>query len=252
MDLASALGLVLGVGVLALAQHLEGGQLASILQPQAALIVFGGTLGTTLLAGAPADLRRALRLLPRAFAEAAPTSQTVDRLIDLARIARKGGLVALDDHVKLRRQPLLRTAVQHVVDGTKPPALRHRLETDLDLQMDAQLAAARTFETAGGVAPTMGILGAVLGLIHVMEHLQEPAALGQGIATAFVATLYGVGAANLLFLPLARKLRRRIEEERAHAQIVVEGTLAIQEGSHPKAVEERLRAFARASDPRSS
>lgn len=241
---SSVLGLSLGCGLLFAAHAFDGGRAAAIFQPAAAVIVFGGTCAALLLGGTPGDLARALRLLPRAFADPpARHVQLTGRLVALAGLARKLGLMSLDEHSQKETDPFLRAGLRHLVDGASREALRDLLESDVRARSERDFAGADIYETAGGVAPTLGVLGAVLGLIQVMQHLDDPGALGSGVANAFVATLYGVALANLVLLPIAAKLRRRIEEQRQVERMVVEGVLGIQDGLAPQALEERLAAF---------
>ncbi len=244
MDLLSLLGIVIGAGALLIGHTLGGGNLNAILQPNAALIVLGGTLGATLLSSPKADIARGIRMLSRAFrSHDSPANRMLTQLVRMSAVARKDGIVALENSRDARGLPFLQLAIQHVVDGTNAQHLREILDTDLEVHLEQELAAAKVFETAGGFAPTMGILGAVIGLIHVMENLHDESALGSGIAVAFVATVYGVGIANLLLLPIANKLRTMVHHDRRVREMVMEGALAIQEGQNPRVVEDRLRVF---------
>jgi chemotaxis protein MotA len=244
VDLASLLGLALGLSVLLLGRLFEGGGIDALLQPTAALIVFGGTFGATLLSTPPADIARGLRMLRQVFLPAPSQAWAVQQSwVQMALIARKEGIIALEGRTRREAYPFSRFALQHVVDGTNAQLLREILETDLAVRVERDLAAARVFETAGGFAPTVGILGAVLGLIQTMENLADPAALGAGIAVAFVATVYGVGCANLVFIPIANKLRTLVERERNLHEMIIEAALAVHSGQSPSAVDDRLRAF---------
>lgn len=244
MDLASVVGLLIGVTAIVLGQLLEGGELVGILQPAAALLVFGGTLGATLLSVPLSDARLAVRSLGRVFRpRPARLREIMHILSQLAVAARRDGLVALESHPMTARDPLLQRAVQHVVDGTHAQTLREILDTEIALRAEREGAAAQVFEAAGGYSPTMGILGAVLGLMHVMRNLSDPSQLGEGIAVAFVATVYGVALANVICLPIARKLRRLIQNDQAAREMVIEGALAIQAGLNPRALEARLHPY---------
>lgn len=244
MDFATIVGIVLAIGSIILGQHLEGGHLGSILQLTAFLIVAGGTIGAVLVATPMSDLLRAMKLLKRAFFPGSSHAvATAQKLVEMAGVARKDGIVALEGLYKEHPDPFFRLAIQHVVDGTNAQLLREILDTDLHVRTEEQVASAKVFESAGGFAPTVGILGAVLGLIHVMENLNDPSKLGSGIAVAFVATIYGVGLANLLFIPLGNKIKRVVHIERTLQEMVIEGALAIQAGQSPRAVEDRLHAY---------
>lgn len=248
------LGPLIGVAVAAVAvlggQWLEGGRLSSVLQPTAALIVLGGTAGAVLLQFPLAQVRAALQALRRLLATPPPVDALVARLILLARRARREGLLALERELDTIDDPFLRRALALAIDGVAPDRLRETMELELDAREAAALAPARVLEAAGGYAPTVGILGAVLGLVHVMEHLSEPARLGAGIAVAFVATLYGVGLANLVLLPLAGKLRNDAAETVQRLEIALEGAVAISRGEGARAVEERLAPFVSARPAR--
>lgn len=244
MDFASVIGLLLGLSAVALGQLAEGGQLVWIVQPAAAILVFGGTLGATLLSAPWSDTRRALGALRRVF-RPGPVAlrEMLSVLVDLSNTARRNGLVALESHPRTKRDPVLRRAIEHVVDGTSEQMLREILDTEIALRCERDAAAAQVFEAAGGYAPTMGILGAVLGLMQVMRHLDEPGKLGEGIAVAFVATVYGVGLANLVCLPIARKLRRLVQRDQTDQEMLIEGVLSIQAGLSSRAIEARLHPY---------
>lgn len=246
MDWTSLLGLAIGAVALLGGQVLEGGDVSGLLQPTAALIVLGGTLGATLLSSPTAELQRAVRMLRRLVVpEAGHAREVAARLVSMAHLARKEGIIALEDVCSDDPHPFVRLAIQQVVDGANAQQLREILETDVQIRTEKALAAARVYETAGGFAPTIGILGAVLGLIHVMENLQEPDKLGAGIAVAFVATVYGVGAANLVLLPIANRLQRLVVKDQSTQEMIIDGALAIQSGVAPSTVSERMDAFFR-------
>ncbi len=241
MDAASLVGLLLGGVVLSLAWLLEGGAWSAILEPGAAVVVLGGTLAGALLGSPASDLRRALSLLPRAF-RAIPEGHRslAERLGGLAELARRRGLMAIEDPSRGERNEDVRLALDLLIEGNGHGELRRRYEAELEFRLQRDSAAARVFENAGATAPTMGILGAVLGLVRVMGGLHSPEALGAGIATAFVATLYGVALANLLLLPIGTKLERVLDARRRTAEIALEGVLAIQEGLGRHGVQDRV------------
>lgn len=244
LDAMSVVGLALGLGLVAAAQVLEGGHLGSILQSTAALIVFGGTLGAVLVSFSLTDVQEAARSLRDVFLEPPGTSHaTIASLVAFATKARREGIMSLEDQVEQVGDPFLKRGLSLAVDGASPTTLRAMLEAEAVAREEHDEVPARVFEAAGGYAPTLGILGAVLGLIHVMESLADPTRLGAGIAVAFVATVYGVGSANLIFLPIAAKLRRRTEAAARQREIALEGILAIQEGMNPRLIEHKLRGL---------
>jgi chemotaxis protein MotA len=210
----------------------------------AALIVLGGTLGAVITQFPPAELGQALRQLRLVFARrAAGYPALIERLVALARKSRKEGLLALESEAAQERDPFMRQALQALVDGNDAAQLRALLSSAIEQSEHHRDPGPRFFEAAGGYAPTVGILGAVLGLIHVMRQLGEPSELGQGIAVAFVATVYGVGSANLVFLPLAGKLATQIRAESRRRGLIADGLCAIQEGLNPLLIEKRLRCY---------
>ncbi len=243
-DIASLAGLFGAIALILLGQHLEGGHIGSILQPTAALIVFGGTLGATMLSF-PLDVTigcgKALLSVFMNKQEDLPS--LIRELIEFATISRKDGLLALQKPLQEVHDPFLKKALQLVIDGTQEKALREMLEVEIETTEHTHENYAKYLEACGGYAPTVGILGAVLGLIHVMENLSDPSALGGGIATAFVATVYGVGSANLLFLPAAGKLKIMKDEHGKMMTIIVEAIVAIQQGENPTQLKERLKGY---------
>ena len=244
IEVAPIAGLLVGMGCVLAGQLLDGGTVRSILHLAAAVIVFGGTLGAALVSFPRAQVMQAASALRALVLEAGDdTDAAADGLVRCAWIARTHGILALEDHAERHPDPLVQKALRLVVDGTSSRHVREIVEIDIANQEDRDHVPARVFEALGGYAPTFGILGAVLGLIHVMENLGDPARLGSGIATAFVATVYGVGAANLAFLPIAARLRERAERRALRGEMILEGVLAIQEGLAPRLVEEKLQTY---------
>ncbi|GAB4361557.1 MAG: flagellar motor protein [Deltaproteobacteria bacterium] len=244
MDLASIIGLVLGITAILLGQTLEGGSIRSIAQPTAALIVFGGTIGATMLSFPLSTARGALQgILKVLLGGGSREKDCIQEIIQYAGKARKNGIISLESDIKTSKDPFLKKGLRFVVDGVEPKALQGIMETEIGkLEEEGELPV-KFLEAAGGFAPTIGIIGAVLGLIHVMQNLSDPSKLGEGIAVAFVATVYGVGSANLLFLPFAGKLKIRHKQDILIKQMILEGILAMQAGEHPQIIEERLKAF---------
>lgn len=243
MDMAAILGLIIGIAALVGGNMLEGGKTAAIMQATAAVIVFGGTLGATMLSYPMPYMAKAARAIGRAFSNEHPNDmRAIEELVYFASRVRRVGLLSLESELDRLTDPFMRRGVRLAMDGVSPVVLRETLEREVMSYEDEQRRVAKVFETAGGYAPTIGILGAVLGLIEVMRNLADPAKLGLGIAVAFVATLYGVGSANLILLPIHRKLLNLIEIEVAHREMVIEGVLGIQAGMNPRYMEEKLLA----------
>jgi chemotaxis protein MotA len=244
MDKASIGGVILAVVGISAGLILEGGNIRQILQPTAALIVFGGTVGAVLLQFPLPTVVAAFRRMTRVFA--APRKQSdqfIRILVDFANKARRNGVVSLDADLKTIQDPFLKQAVMLAVDGTEPAELRKIMHVSLDSTSVIEDRLPAVFESAGGFSPTIGILGAVLGLIQVMQHLDNIQQVGHGIAVAFVATIYGVGAANLFFLPFAGKMRIQLHEDQRRREMMLEGVISILEGMNPRMLEVKLAGF---------
>jgi chemotaxis protein MotA len=251
MDLATLLGVVVAFAMILGGQILEGGHPGSLVQPTAAMIVLGGTLGAIMVCFPMKDLIRGFKLAKLAFADQKEDlGAAAKEIVEYAGIARREGVLALESLLPDVTDPFLRKALGYVVDGVDADVARDSLETAIATENAEKVVAAKVWESAGGFCPTIGIIGAVLGLIHVMENLSDPSKLGSGIATAFVATVYGVGAANIFFLPMATKMKRKFALEKERRVMIVEGVMAIQEGLNPRILEEKLRAYTgHAADP---
>jgi chemotaxis protein MotA len=244
MDKASIGGVLLAIAGIVAGLLMEGGNLGQILQPTAALIVFGGTMGAVLLQFPLTTVVAAFRRLTHVFA--APrkhNDQLIKLLIGFANKARRNGVVSLDADLQTIQDPFLKQAVMLAVDGTEPTDLRKIMQVSLDSTTESEERLPAVFESAGGFSPTVGILGAVLGLIQVMQHLDNIQEVGRGIAVAFVATIYGVGIANLFFLPLAGKLRLRVRDDYLRREMMLEGVISILEGMNPRMLEVKLTGF---------
>jgi len=245
VDITSIGGIIGSIGLILLGQALEGGHVGSILQATAALIVFGGTFGAVAVSFPLKDFVRGLKLAKLAFANPKnDIEDLVKQIVDLAGVARRDGVLALEQRLPNIQDDFLRRAVGFIVDGVDSTVTRDALETEIMHHFEQDTVGAKVFESAGGYAPTIGILGAVLGLIHVMENLNDPSKLGGGIAVAFVATVYGVGSANLLFLPIANKIKRKLGLQKERRILIAEGVLSIQAGLNPRVLEEKIRAYA--------
>lgn len=244
MDIATILGIVIAVGSIIGGQALEGGHIGSILQLTAFIIVMGGTIGACCVQNPLSVVIKAVASLSLAFAGPHFDNKgTIKLVLDLANVSRKQGLLALEGKLKDIKDPFMRKGVQLIVDGTDPKAVHEILEIEVEHHEEEGILAAKVWEAAGGYAPTVGILGAVLGLIHVMENLADPSKLGGGIAVAFVATVYGVGAANLFFLPLANKIKMKLKEEAGSRNMVIMGLVGLAHGENPRLLQEKLESF---------
>jgi chemotaxis protein MotA len=244
MDFLSLAGVVVAVGTILAGQLLEGGAVGSLLQLAAFLIVIGGTVGAVMLQSPLATFVEGMRLA-RWIVQPPPADfdAAIDRTVTWAQVARRDGMLALEDELALLPDGFERNGLQMLVDGFDPDRIREALEVEIAAWDERHRAAAKVWEAAGGYAPTVGILGAVLGLIHVMENLSDPAKLGGGIAVAFVATVYGVGSANLVLLPIGNKLKALIAREVARRDLFVDGLMGIAHGENPKLIEARLRGY---------
>jgi chemotaxis protein MotA len=244
VDGALIIGALIGAGFVLGGHGLEGGTVQSLLQGAAAVIVFGGTLGAVVVSFPMRDLRTAVGHLRHLVVDDAPPPEATVALIGrFAARARKEGLLALEDDADRVADPFLKRALALAIDGMPAATLRAMLDDEIGAREEAEEVPARVFEAAGGYAPTIGILGAVLGLIHVMENLSEPGNLGSGIAVAFVATVYGVGSANLIFLPIASRFKARAQRNARRREAILEGVLAIQEGLNPRVIDQKLRGL---------
>jgi chemotaxis protein MotA len=225
-------------------QILEGGHLGSIMQVTAFIIVMGGTIGAVCVQNSLSVVIRSVSILGLVFgSKNHDIGGTIKTIVDLANVSRKQGLLALEGKLKDIHDPFFSKGVQLIVDGTDPKVVHEILEIEVEHHEEYGLSAAKVWEAAGGYAPTIGIIGAVLGLIHVMENLADPSKLGGGIAVAFVATIYGVGAANLFFLPFANKIKFKIKEESAARNVIVIGLIGLAQGENPRLLQEKLESF---------
>jgi len=238
------LGILIGVGVLVLAHSIEGGRVSELLNLPAAIIVIGGTFAAAAVQSPKRDFARAMELLGWALREDQHrVRETIDRIKSWCRASRVSGLVALEREIPKSSDPFERRALQLLADAQSPLIVRAVLETELARVENRDMHAARVVESMGGYAPTLGILGAVLGLIQVMSNLSDPTVLGKGIATAFVATIYGVGLANLVLIPLSKKIKRLIIGRSEYYELIMDGVSFIAEGHTPGEVEQRLQGY---------
>jgi len=244
MDKSSFGGLIIALGGILLGLTLEGGKIAQIMQPTSAMMVVGGTIGAVMLQFPLSVVMQAFgRLGSVFFVKAEDPSAQIGQMVAFANKARKDGVVSLDSEVQKIKDPFLKKSLMLAVDGTEPQELRKMMELDLDNKAEHEEHIPKVFEAAGGFAPTVGIIGAVLGLIQVMQHLDDINEVGKGIAVAFVATIYGVGLANLFFLPSSGKIKIRIREEQINREMTLEGVISILEGMNPRMLETKLMGF---------
>jgi chemotaxis protein MotA len=251
VDKATIGGLLLALAGIIGGLTLEGGNVNQILQPTAAMIVLGGTLGAVLVSYPLPIVLASFRRLSAVFFERSRNLESlIQEVVGYAIKARKEGIISLDSLLPSIKDTFLRKSLMLAVDGTEPKELRKMMELEMDNQADHEEKLPQVFESAGGYSPTIGIIGAVLGLIQVMQHLDNIAEVGKGIAVAFVATVYGVGMANIFFLPSGGKLRIRIREEQTAREMILEGVIAILEGLNPRMVETKLRSYLAESESR--
>ena len=246
MDILSFLGVAIAFAAILGGNWLEGGHLDTLANGPALIIVLGGTIGAALLQTPLATFLRSMRMLGMVFMPPKRAlDATIEKLVEWSKVARKEGLLGLERAAVEERDLFVRKGMQLLVDGNEPDEIRHALEVELDSRERFDLQASKVLEGMGGYAPTIGIIGAVMGLIHVMQNLSDPSKLGSGIATAFVATIYGVGLANLFLLPMAGKLKAYVMQESHYRELVIEGLVAISEGENPRQIETRLQGFLR-------
>ena len=244
MDLATLIGLLLAWGAFLGSILIEGGDLSALLNPSAALLVFGGTLGASMICFPLSTITSLPGIVKNAFlSKKEDVGHLIKTLVGYAEKARREGLLALEDEVQKMDDPFLKKGIQLAIDGTDPELVREIMETDIQFLGTRHHEGANLFGTMGGFAPTLGVIGTVSGLVHMLANLSDPGSMGPSIAAAFIATLYGVCSANLLFLPLGNKLKAISHEEVLVREIIMEGILAIQAGDNPRIVEEKLKAF---------
>jgi len=244
MDILSIVGIIVGVAAIIGGNLIEGGHVGSLLQLTAFVIVFGGTMGAILLQTPMTTFMRALKMLVWIFLPPKiKAHEAIEKILGWSQVARKEGLLGLEASIEAEPDEFARKGLQLLVDGTEPDSIRAILEVDIGSKEHVDTAAAKVFEGMGGYSPTIGIIGAVMGLIHVMENLSDPSKLGAGIAVAFVATIYGVGMANLFFLPFASKLKNHVHGQTQFREMVIEGVVSIAQGENPRSIENKLKGY---------
>src|SRR3954471_5397120 len=252
MDPATALGILLSLGAIFGSMVMEGGNPAGLFLPAPMILVFGGTIGAAMAGSLMHDVKATPKHLMRAVKQkASAPGASVETIVALATRARREGLLALEGEVAAVEDPFLRRALEMAVDGTDSDELAEILGAEIDAKRAADHGAAKFFHDMGGYSPTVGIIGTVIGLVHVLGDLQDPASLGGKIASAFVATLWGVMAANIFWFPLANRLKRIAEAEAEEMELALEGVMAIQAGNNPRLIAQKLQSMlpARAPEP---
>lgn len=244
MDLMTIIGIIVGIGGLIGGYLLDGGHLSALFVPSSILIIAGGTIGAVLVSFPLKQINQIGSALNMVFREKKrDPEQIIEELVDMATVARREGVLALEQRAQETDNPFMRDGLLMVVDGTDPELTRQILELEIDAMENHHEGWAKIFEAAGGYAPTMGIIGTVMGLIHVLGNLENPASLGPAIAVAFTATLYGVGSANLILLPIGSKIKIRSAEQVAEMELMLEGILALQAGENPQLIKKKLYSF---------
>ncbi len=244
MDLATIIGLLVAWGALAVALIMEGGRPADLVNPSAFILVLGGTIGATTIAFSMKQLASVPMIVRNAFfTSEADLAQMIRIVVDFARKARKEGILALEEECRSIDNKFLQTGLRLVIDGTPSEMVREILETEIVSLQERHKVGQSIFNTMGGFAPTLGIIGTVMGLVHMLASLNQPGKMGPAIAAAFIATLYGVAFANLVFLPIGTKLKSKTSEEIIAYDMIVEGILSIQAGDNPRMVESKMMAY---------
>lgn len=244
MDKLALAGFLLAIVAVAGGFVMEGGSLITLLHLPAFLIVAGGTIGAVMLQTPSSQFKQGLKLLPWVFHPVEnPLQQTSKRIVNWSTAARNSGFLALEDDALIEKDKFLHRGLNMLVDGVEPTVLQDTLDAELTLEHERLMRGARVFDAMGGYSPTIGIIGAVLGLIQALANISEPQLLGMGIATAFVATIYGVGFANFLFLPIGNKLKNLVQQRTLYHELIVEGLVSISYGENPYSIERKLAAY---------
>jgi len=252
MDIATIIGLVMGFGAIIGGAVLEGIHITALIQPTAALIVLGGTFGAAFVSFPMGIAIGALKDVKVLIGTSPKNDELIAEICGYAAKARKNGIIALEQDAQNHKDRFMKKAISLSVDGVEPKDIRDLMEIDLGASEEHAKMSAEFYEAAGGYAPTIGIIGAVLGLIHVMSNLEDTSKLGAGIAVAFVATIYGLMVANIFCLPAATKIKHRIKDESVRKEIIIAGIVAIQNGENPRFIEERLKSYLGGHDGKAS
>ena len=244
MDMVSMIGILLATVAILGGNVLEGGHMSSLVQLTAFVIVAGGTLGAVMVQTPIATFVRSMKIAVWVFVPVKlQPEEAAEKIVNWSNIARREGLLGLEAIAEEEPDQFARKGLQLLVDGSEPEIIRSILEVEIDAREHKDIQAAKVFDGMGGYSPTIGIIGAVMGLIHVMNNLADPSKLGGGIATAFVATIYGVGFANLLFLPMANKLKSQVHSQTQFREIIVENVISIAEKENPRNIETKLQGY---------
>ena len=244
MDILSIVGIIIAFVAILSGSVMEGGHLGSLFQLTAFVIVVGGTVGAVLLQTTIPTFWRSMVIVRWVFVTPkVDFNETIDKIVNWSQLSRREGLLALENASEIETDLFSRKGLQMLVDGNEPETIRDVMETEINTIERDDMQAAKVFESMGGYSPTIGILGAVLGLIHVMNNLADPEKLGSGIATAFVATIYGVGLANLILLPIAGKLKAQIRQQSTQFEMTLEGIVSIAEGENPRSLQAKLQSY---------
>jgi len=244
VDILSVVGIVLALVAVLVGAVLKGAGLNSLLSLAALTIVVVGTFAAISVQTPARVMRHALRILPWMFVPPAlNAAELIKKMVEWSRVSRKQGLLGLEPLLAQERDDFVRKALQLVIDGSEPDSIRRILEVELDTREAADIRAAKVFEGMGVYAPTLGIIGAVLGLMAVMQNLADPSKLGKGIAAAFTATVYGIGLANLFFLPIANKLKTAVQAQSHVREMIIEGMISIAQGENPRSIESKLHGY---------
>lgn len=244
MDILSIVGIIIAFVAILSGSVMEGGHLGSLFQLTAFVIVVGGTVGAVLLQTTLPTFWRSMMIVRWVFVTPKiDFNETIDKIVNWSQLSRREGLLALENASEIETDQFSRKGLQMLVDGNEPETIRDVMETEINTIEREDMLAAKVFESMGGYSPTIGILGAVLGLIHVMNNLADPEKLGSGIATAFVATIYGVGLANLILLPIAGKLKAQVRQQSTQFEMTLEGIVSIAEGENPRSLQAKLQSY---------
>ena len=244
MDILTIIGIIVGLVAIIGGNILEGGHTDSLMIFTAFFIVFGGTLGAVMVQTPMPIFLRSIKRVAWMFKPPVIDSQgMIEKIVEWSQVARKEGLLSLQGIAEEESDSFSRSGLQMLADGGEPEVIRGILEIEMEINETRDLQAAKVFEGFGGYAPCIGIIGAVMGLIHVMNNLADPSALGPGIAVAFVATIYGVGLANMFFLPMANKLKTIVNDQTRYREMILDGLICIAEGENPRNIDSKLKGY---------